>query len=246
MNQAVSHFIILDSVDSTNNYAMAMVHEGLAKHGNAYFSPDQTHGKGQWGKAWHSAKGLNLALSVVVEPHHLHISEQFHLSVAVALGCFDFFSQCAGPETSIKWPNDIYWRDRKAGGILIENVFKGTEWKFSVIGIGININQTQFDPLLKHPVSLKQITGKHFDLVKLATELHQHVLRRFAILEESSFPEMLLEYNQLLFCLNKPVRLKKGAIIFETVIKEVSGMGKLITVDSMDRVFEYGEVEWVR
>ena len=238
-------FIVLDAVDSTNNYAMAKVHAGLARHGNAYFSPIQTGGKGQRGNLWETSTGVNIALSVVLDVHTLNAAQQFQLSVAIALAGFDFFSKYAGDETVIKWPNDIYWRDRKAGGILIENIFHGNVWKFAVAGIGININQPYFDAALKNPVSLKQITGKSFDIIELAYELHQLVLKRFNLLDNGQFASLLNDYNKLLFCLNKKVRLKKDNSIFETTIKGVTENGNLITSDTTERTFSFGEVSWV-
>ncbi len=245
MPQTDHLFTVLNSVDSTNNYAMAKVHAGLAKHGNAYFSAIQTAGKGQRGNLWETSTGVNIALSVVLDVHTLHASQQFQLSVAIALAGFDFFSQYAGDETVIKWPNDIYWRDRKAGGILIENIFHGNAWKFAVVGIGININQPYFDATLKNPVSLKQITGKSFDTIGLAKELHQFVLKRFNSLDNGQFASMLNEYNKLLFCLNKKARLKKDNSIVETTIKGVTENGELITSDTTERTFSFGEVSWV-
>lgn len=109
-------------MDSTNNYAMAQVYAGLAKHGMAWFANEQFAGKGQRGKDWITQPGENIALSIVLQPNFIEPFNQFQVSAAVALGVFDFFSKYAGDETKIKWPNDIYWRDRKAGGILIENV----------------------------------------------------------------------------------------------------------------------------
>jgi BirA family biotin operon repressor/biotin-[acetyl-CoA-carboxylase] ligase len=238
-------FNVLDAVDSTNNYAMAKVHAGMAKHGNAYYSSIQTAGKGQRGKIWETSEGVNIALSIVLEVQLLNASQQFQLSVAVALGCFDFFSSYAGDETAIKWPNDIYWRDRKAGGVLIENIFHGNEWKYAVIGIGVNINQPYFNAGLKNPVSLKQITGKTFDTVALAKELHQSVLKRFNQLEKGEFAGLLKQYNQLLFSLNKITRLKKDTIVFDTLIKGVTEHGQLSTVDTTERQFDFGEVDWV-
>ncbi len=82
-----------------------------------------------------------------------------------------FFGANAGDETLIKLPNDIYWRDRKAGGILIENSLRGTDWTWSVIGIGFNINQTSFSPDAPNPVSLRQITGRQWEIARLQTEL---------------------------------------------------------------------------
>jgi len=161
----------LPRVDSTNNYAMAQIRAGLAKHGNGYFAAEQTAGKGQRGKGWQAEPGANIILSLVLQPHWLQVSRQFHLSAAVALGCYDFFHSLAGDDTSLKWPNDIYWRDRKAGGILIENLLSGNSWQFSVAGIGLNINQTHFPDALANPVSLRQITGREWDVPHLIKEL---------------------------------------------------------------------------
>ena len=118
---------ILESVDSTNNYAMAMVRTGLAKHGDGYFAKAQLQGKGQRGKTWQTEPGTNIILSLTMQPLSLPISRQFHFSAAIALAVRDFFDAYAGGDTTIKWPNDIYWRDRKAGGILIENIIAGRE-----------------------------------------------------------------------------------------------------------------------
>lgn len=255
MPNPISSFTILDAVDSTNNYAMARVHEGMAKHGDAYFAHIQTNGKGQRGRVWQTGNSQNIAISIILEPNKLKLSQQFHLSVAVSLACFDFFSAYAGDETKIKWPNDIYWRDRKAGGMLIENVIgkpinsaendKQSIWKFAVAGIGININQASFDPGLKNPVSLKQITGKEFDPVELARQLHLLVLKRVDSLSTSPFSELLSKYNSCLYKLNKEVQFKKGNIVFESTIKGVTENGQLFTTDRIDNLFDFGEVEWI-
>jgi BirA family transcriptional regulator, biotin operon repressor / biotin---[acetyl-CoA-carboxylase] ligase len=245
MPQSDPSFVILKQVDSTNNYAMAKVHAGMAKHGNAWFSSRQTAGKGQRGKSWLTGEGQNIALSVILNPKQLNIMHPFQLLTAVALASFDFFSSYAGEETHIKWPNDIYWRDRKAGGVLIENKYSGTDWKWAVVGIGVNINQTQFDAALINPVSLMQITGKNFDPAELAKELHQFILERTNELLTKSYETMLDEYNLHLYKIQQPVRLKKDNMIFETVIRGVSRQGQLITADAIEKHFEFGEVEWI-
>ncbi len=237
-------FKILDSVDSTNNYAMAQVHAGMAKHGMAWFAREQAAGKGQRGRQWDSEPGKNIALSLILQPELMKLTQGFFLSSVVALACHDLFLKYAGDETSIKWPNDLYWRDRKAGGILIENVQQGNNWKYAIVGVGININQTKFGEDLKNPVSLKQITGKDHDAAKLAEELYDLLMERTAQMETDSFEKTLKTYNQHLFGLNKSVRLKKDNAVFETVIKEVNDRGQLVTVDAMERVFDFGQVEW--
>ena len=236
-------FAILDTVDSTNNYAMEQVHGGLAKHGMAWFTKEQTAGKGQRGKSWSSEKGKNIAMSIVLEPQKLQIVNNFYLSAAVATTCFEFFNSYAGEETKIKWPNDLFWRDRKAGGILIENKYQGKIWKWAVVGIGINVNQTKFTDFLNKPVSLKQITGKTFKTVDLAKELYDLLMKNLALLKSEE--KVLAEYNEHLYKVNKTVTLKKGNYQFETVIKEVSPEGLLITVDAIEHQFDFGEVEWI-
>ena len=238
-------FTILDTVDSTNNYAMGRVDAGLAKHGMLWFTKEQTAGKGQRGKTWATEKEKNIAMSLVLEPARLKITNQFHLNAAVALSCFDFFLKYGGDETKIKWPNELFWRDRKAGGILIENKFQGKVWKWAVVGIGININQIKFDAFLINPVSLKQITGKSYNTVDLANELYVLLMKNLGELKTKNVLILMELYNEHLYKINKKVTLKKGGVKFETVIKEVSAQGRLITVDAIEREFTFGEVEWV-
>ena len=164
-------FNILPTTDSTNNHAMNEARLGQTSDGAAYFALDQYQGKGQRDKTWNSKPGENIILSVIKDCSGFHLNNQFQLSVAVALACFDFFSAYAGDETRIKWPNDIYWRDRKAGGILIENLVRGAHWTWTVIGIGLNINQTHFSNEAGNPVSLKQITGKDWDVKTMQKKL---------------------------------------------------------------------------
>jgi BirA family biotin operon repressor/biotin-[acetyl-CoA-carboxylase] ligase len=242
---AAVFFTVLDRVDSTNNYAMEQVHAGLARHGMAWFAREQVAGKGQRGRGWDSEPGKNIALSLILQPELIKITQGFFLSAAVALACNDLFSKYAGDETSIKWPNDLYWRDRKAGGILIENVQQGSAWKYAIIGVGININQTIFNAALKNPVSLKQITGRDHDAIKLGEELYELLMARVANMGTGSFEETRKIYNHHLFGLNKPVRLKKDNIVFETIVKEVNAQGQLVTVDAIERCFDFGKVEWI-
>lgn len=238
-------FRIVDSVDSTNNYAMDKVHAGLANHGVAWFAHAQTAGKGQRGKTWKTEKGKNIAMSLVLQPERFNNRRQFYLSAAIALACFDFFSAHAGHETRIKWPNDLYWRDRKAGGILIENIFHGKAWKWAVVGTGININQTGFDPSLLNPVSLKQITGKESDVVALAKDLYETLMNNVSLLNSARADEVLDRYNSHLYKKNEKVLLIEKGERIETVVKGVSAEGRLITSGAAEREFDFGEVEWI-
>lgn len=237
-------FIELHSVESTNNYAMGLVHEGMAQHGTAVFAHDQFKGKGQRSKEWKSEPGKNMALTVIIQPLTLNLSQSFLLSMTVAVAVYKVFCNKGGNETKIKWPNDIYWRDRKAGGILIENVVQGTEWKFAICGIGLNINQVEFGELTGKAVSLKQITGKDLAPVEVAKDICAELDNQYNCLLQ--FPSIIIEqYKRNLYKLNETVKLKKGNRIFEATVKDVTTNGELIVQHAVEEKFSVGEVEWM-
>lgn len=221
-----------------------MVHAGMAQSGTAVFAHYQSKGKGQRHKAWQGEMGKNIALSVILQPPPLPFSQAFLLSMSTAIGVHKFFAAYAGSETKVKWPNDLYWRDRKAGGILIENIFQGAEWKAAVIGIGININQTTFGELDVKAVSLKQITGRDNKPVSLAKELCSHLSDVFSLLQKT--PSVIVEqYNEQLYKRGETVRLKKDNRIFEATVKDVSQQGELVVQRTTEERFAVGEVEWL-
>lgn len=238
------NMLILDSVDSTNNYAMALLQKRAIDGEIAVFAKEQTHGKGRRGKQWISNKSENIMMSVVVPMQWLSVSRQFELSVAVALSCHDLFQKYILANLFIKWPNDIFINDSKAGGILIENVIKGKIWQWSVIGIGLNINQEKFEEGILKATSLKIETRKKYDVIKLADQLHVILLKRIEDLQAGNFEKMLEEYNSHLYARGKIVKLKKQNVVFETQIKTVSPFGQLITQDSIERNFNFDEVEF--
>ncbi len=225
---------------------MARAVKGTLSHGTLVFAHDQWAGKGQRGRSWASQPGENIILSAVLEPVALSPTAAFSLSIAVALACHDLFSKYAGTEsTTIKWPNDLYWNDRKAGGILIENHLRGDRWLYAIAGMGININQAEFPPMARNPVSLRQITGKTFNSLQLAKELGFFLDKRYTELETGDAAGQLHQYNQRLYGRGREVRLKKENAVFRTVVEGVSAQGELLTKDVLERQFNFGEVEWL-
>ncbi len=244
--QQTELFSILDSVESTNNYAMAQVHAGLANNGQAWFAKEQWGGKGQRGKTWLSAKNENIILSIAIKPNKLFISNPFSFSMIVANICRHFFALKANAEIKIKWPNDIYANDRKAGGVLIENSFKGKEWQWAVVGIGININQTIFEKEISNATSLKLMTNKETNTITLAKQLHKLIIKELSYYQNICLKDVLETYNNNLYKRKETVTLKKDSAVFTTKIKAVNEYGILITEDVIEREFVVGEVEWVR
>ena len=244
MSFAPKNMLILDSVDSTNNYAMALIQKREIDSEIAVFAKEQTHGKGRRGKQWQSKRAENIILSVVAQMQWLPVSRQFELSVAVALSCYDLFNKYILGNLFIKWPNDLFINDSKAGGILIENVIKGKIWQWSVIGMGLNINQEKFEEGILKATSLKLATGKEYDVIKMAEELHSCLLKRIEELKAGNFKKMLEEYNDHLYARGKMVKLKNKNEIFKTKIVAVNSSGELITKDSIERKFLFDQVEF--
>jgi BirA family biotin operon repressor/biotin-[acetyl-CoA-carboxylase] ligase len=262
-------FVELQSIDSTNNYALDCIRQSKAGHGAAFYAHEQKAGKGQRGRKWSGEKGANIAISIVLDTKPLAISSQFQLSACIAVATQAFFSLYAGSQVKIKWPNDLYWMDKKAGGILIENIITGNRkrenqqpdgrqlsledhnssslWKWAVAGIGININQTRFPDDLPNPISLRQITGKSYDAVALARELCEIADVHFRELILEGFDAIYKKYNTSLYKLNETVKLKKKDDTIITTIKGVSAAGQLITHDGNEEVrFGYGDITWLR
>ncbi len=238
-------FHVLATVDSTNNYAMAQVNAGPVADGSTWFAMEQTAGKGQRGKQWLSAPGENIILTTVLQPA-LGLPQQFMLSVAMALGAYDFFSKYAGEDTRIKWSNDIYWRDRKAGGILIENVLRGNIWQYAIAGIGLNVNTPHFPEHLPNPVSLRQITGKTWDSRELAHDLCSCLDQRYSRLHPAVFDAWLEEYKACLYRYREPALYKIDGDIFQGVIWDVLPDGRLCLERGKEMLeLGFGEVEFV-
>ena len=236
-----NQLIELESVDSTNNYAMARIHEGLALDGMVYLARHQWAGKGQRGKTWISESGQNLMMSLVIKPSPLSLNLQFMFSAAVALAILELVKEYQNKNWKIKWPNDIYWSDRKAGGLLIESVVTGQTWDWAVIGIGMNLNQTSFPVEIPNAISLNQITSFQYEPVAIARELVPGIREQISILQKTP-DQILLRLNDSLYKKDQVITLKKNDELFVSVLKAVDSNGFLITEDG---TFKSGEVEWI-
>ncbi len=244
MDSDIESLLILDTVDSTNNYAMGLVHKGLSNRPLVVMAIEQTSGKGRLEKEWISEKGKNLTASFIADIHAMAVYRQFELTVAVSLSCVDLFRTMGAFEVKIKWPNDIYYNDKKAGGILIENVIKGNMIKTSVIGIGINLNQTDF-PESMNATSLSLITGETYDPKEICLTLNEMIRKRLGEINHIPFQKRLENYNDILFGKDLSKKLKKGNQVFETTIKKVDAEGRLITQDTLERAFQFDEIQWI-
>ena len=157
----------IESTDSTNTLLKQLAAEGNPPE--FIYAGFQTAGRGQMGNGWESEANKNLLCSILLPPR----KNLFELNVAVSVAV----RRLLGEYFTIKWPNDIYWQDKTVAGILIENAIIGNEIKYSIAGIGLNVNQTKWKTNAPNPVSLKQITGKEYDLDVLMQQLYAEMMK---------------------------------------------------------------------
>ena len=165
----ITHF---KTLESTNQYLQNLLNEGADIADNIVVTDFQTSGKGQGKNVWQSEDGKNLLFSIALDMSFLKAENQFLLTQMASVAMINVLKKYL-PEESlfIKWPNDIYFNDKKIAGILIKNEIKGMMMGTSIIGIGLNVNQTSFDKNLPNPISMKMITEKDFDLDELLSAI---------------------------------------------------------------------------
>lgn len=170
-------FVKLDEVGSTNSYLLSLAGELPGR--TVIYTPCQTAGRGQKGNRWLSQPGMNATFSYLFKPTGIAARQQFCISQAAALAVAQVLAELSGERITVKWPNDIYHGDRKICGMLIENSLDGRMVAYSVIGIGINVNQREFDPYAPNPTSLALVTGSHHSpddvMRRVCHRLEQHL-----------------------------------------------------------------------
>jgi BirA family biotin operon repressor/biotin-[acetyl-CoA-carboxylase] ligase len=178
-------YVHLEQIDSTNAYLQRKQSECDIR--NWVVSADeQTAGKGMGNNGWESEVGKNLTFSLAVDTGFLPAERQFLLSEAVPLGIVEVLDKLLPTEKfSIKWPNDLYYGNRKLAGILINSTIKANMMDLSIIGIGLNVNQMQFKDWPTQPISLKMITGKHYDLHPLLEQIAAHIIKKVELLKSN-------------------------------------------------------------
>ncbi|NDV83047.1 biotin--[acetyl-CoA-carboxylase] ligase [Bacteroides sp. 51] len=237
--------IYLPETDSTSNYLTALSTKEKLEEFTVIKADYQTAGKGQRGNSWESAKGQNLLFSIILYPNFLEIRKQFLLSQAIALAIkeeLDTFSD----GFSIKWPNDIYWKEQKICGILIENDLLGSSIQKSIAGIGININQQQFHSQAPNPVSLWQITGKEHDSTAILNGIIHRIMDNYALLKEGEAQEVSECYHQSLFRKEGTHAYSDHSGEFMASIVCVKPQGTLILrdLDGKEREYAFKEVQY--
>lgn len=227
--------IQLESVDSTNNYAASMVKMSRPPEGTVITALEQTQGKGQRGATWQSKPGENLLMSVILYPPFLNAEDLFALSEAVSLAVSDALEAVSGSDTFIKWPNDIVIKDQKVAGILIETAWTESRVQSVVCGIGINLNQQQFD--FPNASSLFALTGREFEPDSCREEIMNRIEANYLRLRTGQQPALHHDFLRKLYRLNQPTQfIRKDGQITAT-ITGVSRNGRLQLIDDTGEPF---------
>jgi BirA family biotin operon repressor/biotin-[acetyl-CoA-carboxylase] ligase len=240
------NIIHLSETDSTNRYLNTLFAEGDVEDLTTVVADFQTAGRGQRGNTWNSDEGANLLFSIALNPTFMPARDQFLVSQAVSLAMKEALSDFTG-DISIKWPNDIYWRDRKIAGILIENVLSGNHIAHCVIGIGLNVNQKSFREDIPNPVSLAQITGHDEDKESLLDSILSHLARHYEEIRLGKVAEMVESYKSSLFRRQGLFRYRDANGEFEAEIADVEEDGRFVLRDSegRERKYLFKEVEYI-
>ncbi len=241
------NLVKLQKVDSTNNYLKTLLANTTPlANGTVIMADEQFAGRGQSNQKWISQAGKNLTFSIYLQPYFLAAQHQFKLNQAITLGITDCLIKLLGNNCNIKWPNDIYFNNDKIGGILIENIVRGQKISESVIGIGLNVNQTIFEGGFKNPNSLANILGVDFDLMNLLGEILLAIENRYFELETGNITLLDTAFTQRLFKLNQMCQFYNGKQIFNATIIGVSQTGLLILETNIgQQQFNLKEVEFV-
>ena len=230
-----------DTLTSTNDEAR----NPRYAHGDIIVAEYQTEGRGQRGNRWASDAGKNLMFSVVLAPENLAVAAQFSLLECVALALVDTFTHFQ-IDTTIKWTNDIYVGDRKLVGVLIENSLSGALVSRSVVGIGINVNQTTFDPSLPNPTSMAQVAGHTFDRDEVLSHFAEALRLRYNDLAHNA-EALHAEYIERMYRRGVEAQflLPDGSSLRGT-IRDVAPRGDLL-IDTPDgpRSFLFKEISFV-
>jgi len=242
---ALPHNLIIefDTIDSTNNYAMQLIDANKAQHGTVVTAGSQWAGKGQRGRTWVAAPGESLLMSVVVVPAR-PIQQQFVFNASIAVAIAKYLqNMLAAANVRIKWPNDLIVNDKKAGGILIENVIRGSNWSFAVIGLGLNVNQDAFPQELPHATSLQRAAGCSFQVPELRDGIWSSIMEA---LSAPFSPEAVMEaYNAFLFRKDELQGFSKDGSTWFARVLQANADGTL-SVQESDAVRQYmhGQSTW--
>ncbi|GAL84084.1 hypothetical protein MYP_1312 [Sporocytophaga myxococcoides] len=236
--------IYLPSCHSTNEIAAEMVQSPNITEGTTIIANFQTAGKGQRGNSWESQEGKNLMFSIILKPSFLSPTEQFQLNMTISLAVSEFLTTYLGKKIKVKWPNDIFFEDKKICGILIQNFIKSSKIETSIVGIGININQIEFSE--GRATSLAKVLLKEFDRNVLLNEFLIILEKNYLKLRNGGVESLKNRYIDNLYKAGEISFYKTKESVFKGMIIGIDEIGQLLIKENDDiHSFQFKEVEFL-
>lgn len=238
-------FIKLEHTGSTNLFSQDLLSAGKVVESTVVYTTSQTQGRGMGKNIWFSEDNKNLLFSLIVF-HDLKAESHFSLSMIVSLSICEYLI-LKGIEAKIKWPNDIWVQNKKLAGILIENSIMGDRIKSSVIGVGLNLNQTDFSPEIPNPVSLTQISGNSYNIDNEIVILAGIINSAISSLAKNNFLRIKQNYLSKLYRFNEQSEFKENGRVFKGTIISVNETGHLIVKELSGNIseFYFKEIEFI-
>ena len=231
--------IRLPETESTNQSLRILANAGDIADKSVVWTDFQTKGRGQAGNSWESAPGMNLLCSILFYPSHLPANQSFAVLELAALSVKYTLDKYV-PDITIKWPNDIYFQNKKISGILIENDINEALITRSIIGIGINLNQTEFTSNAPNPVSLSMITGDNYDIEAILNQLHTNFTLLASEFDNGMFDRLHQPYCTSLYRRNGFYTYKDDQAYFEARIHNIEPSGHIILERRNGALSRYG------
>ncbi|MEE4178081.1 MAG: biotin--[acetyl-CoA-carboxylase] ligase [Bacteroides sp.] len=241
MESKALRIIHLETTDSTNREAFRLLGTSSPPEGTAIVAMHQYSGRGQGQASWESEPGKNLTFSVILRPVFLPPANQFLLNQAIALGVRDGIAELLTPKENVlvKWPNDIYWKDRKVSGTLIENQIMGNRLLVAVAGIGINVNQDQFSNDAPNALSIKTITGTEFELSKVFETVFSSISWWYRVLQNENHKQIRESYLNHLLGFGETRRFSHEEKEFSGEITGIDEYGRILIRESGGQLLNF-------
>jgi BirA family biotin operon repressor/biotin-[acetyl-CoA-carboxylase] ligase len=225
-HQSEPQIIHIPETNSTNHLIRSMADAEHLPSGSIVLADFQTAGRGLSGNSWESEAGKNLTFSVLYYPVDVPAGRPFVVSEMVALSVKNTLDKYL-TDVSVKWPNDVYYRDGKIAGILIENILFQGKISQSIIGIGLNVNQTVFRSDAPNPISMAQISGKEYNRMAIMDDFRQAFAVQSKRLNEGHLDAIHLDYINTLYHKNGYHRYHDAQGAFEATIHDIEPTGHL-------------------
>ena len=229
----------LPSCQSTNDEAATLIAKESPIEGTLVVTSNQTAGRGQRGNRWEARPNQNLTGSFILKPTFLTASEQFWLNTAISLGIYDLLQPLVGDALRVKWPNDVYAGSQKLGGILIENVLHGYTIAWSVVGIGLNVNQTEFSYSTATSLQVQAPLPNMYNVEGLLSRLCETLEYRYLQLRAGQRETLKNNYLQILYRFGQEHWFQRGEQVFRGTITGVDDTGRLCLLMAEDNTTHY-------